>query len=526
MRKMLLLVILLLAAGLALCQTPMQLLHTIESPFVNDSNSWGGSVKGNGDINGDGFNDIIISGRPIDSGLGRRDVYIYLGGQALSNTADFIITDPSSPGPYHWFGSSIAYNGDINGDGYCDLVVSETGYGIDNWGRVLVYNGGPSFDIIPDLIFDGFEYGMINFGLKFGSNIDLSGDFNGDGYNDLVVSSEHSNLFHYGQINIFYGGPGLDTTSDWFYYGEMSEEFGAAMAVGDINDDGFSDLASISLFTGSSSGQNRVVKLFLGGLEFSNQVDRTYSFDQDYTWPVMFMDGDVNRDGFDDLVLKKSTNKILFGSANLSDSFGDLSFPLIGSESAYYASSNDTTFIANIRGTVSPYSMDYSLSSYLSEGQWINDYQYSYNPDPINDCKFGYFLGDVNNDGGIELLVTNRINNEVFFYVVSTHNNPDLIVDNNIISPIQSLSVFPNPFTQSSTLSYDLKQPGMIGLYVYNIKGQLVAKLDDGYKRAGQNSANWDGNDKHGHTLPSGIYLLKLKLDDKFITCKKVTLCY
>lgn len=200
--------------------------------------------------------------------------------------------------------------------------------------------------------------------------------------------------------------------------------------------------------------------------------------------------------------------------------------PVIGSRSAYYAASDDTTFIANIRGTVNPYSMDCFLSSYLSDGQFINDYQYSYNPDPINDCAYGYFLGNVNNDGSIELLVTNRINNDVFFYVVSTHHNPDSIDDNNIISPIQSLSVFPNPFTQSSTLSYELKEPGMIGLSVYNIKGQLVAKLDDGYKRAGIHRLNWDGKDSRGRTLVSGIYLLKLKLNDKFITCKKVTLCY
>lgn len=312
MKKQVLLGFLLIAAGLALCQTPMQLLHTIESPFVNDSNNWGGSVKGNGDINGDGFNDIIISGRPIGSALGRRDVYIYLGGQTLSSTPDFIITDPAVPGPHYLFGSSIAYNGDINGDGYCDLVVSEPLYsGAEASGRIHIYYGGPDFDTIADLILDGSNYGIISWGLQFGSNVDLSGDFNGDGFNDLVVSSEHGNLFHYGQINIFYGGPGLDTTSDWFYYGEMLEEFGAAMAVGDINGDGFSDLAAISLFTGSSSSQDRLVKIFLGGLEFSNQVDGTYSFDQDYTWPVMFMDGDVNRDGFDDLVLRISTNKIL-----------------------------------------------------------------------------------------------------------------------------------------------------------------------------------------------------------------------
>ena len=94
MRKLLLTGFFLIAVGVALGQTPMQLLHTIESPFESDLGSWGGSVKGNGDINGDGYNDIIIAGHPIGSALGRRDVYIYLGGETLSNTPDYIITDP------------------------------------------------------------------------------------------------------------------------------------------------------------------------------------------------------------------------------------------------------------------------------------------------------------------------------------------------------------------------------------------------------------------------------------------------
>ena len=79
MRKLLLAGFCLIAVGVAMGQTPMQVLHTIASPFENAPNSWGGIVNGNSDINGDGYDDIIISGHPIGSALGRRDVYIYLG---------------------------------------------------------------------------------------------------------------------------------------------------------------------------------------------------------------------------------------------------------------------------------------------------------------------------------------------------------------------------------------------------------------------------------------------------------------
>ncbi len=525
MQKFVICLVLSCLALSAYSQAPMQLLASIESPFVSDTNSWGGSIKGNGDINGDGYNDIVLVGQPLGSGNGRRDVYIYLGGSTVNTDPCYIIPDPSYPGPYHAFGSAIAYNGDLNGDGYCDLVISEPQYGYDNWGRVLIYFGGPSFDIIPDLIFDGLEYGIIPYGLEFGSNIDISGDFNGDGYYDLVISSQHSNLCHYGQVNIFFGGPDIDSTCDWFYYGDMSEDFGISLTVGDLNGDGFSDLATISLYTGSSDIQNQIVKIFLGGYNFNNQVDASYVFDQDNTWIIMFMDGDSNRDGYDDLVMKNSLNNVLYGSSDLSGGFVNLSLPVQESFPVYYVVSNDSTFVVNIKADVNPYLMEYNLSSYYSAGSYLNQYQFTYTPNPINDCIFGYSLGDINNDGSIDILVTNRVNNSVVFNIVTTHYNPNSVDDGVNLQPI-NLTVSPNPFSNKSMLSYELREPGRILLSIYNIKGQLVDSVSDGYRGAGPYNEIWDGKDNLGRKLPSGIYLIKLELNDKLIVCKKVTLCY
>ncbi|MCB5251639.1 MAG: FG-GAP-like repeat-containing protein [Candidatus Cloacimonetes bacterium] len=512
-------------AGSVFSQTPMQLLASIESPFVSDTSSWSVNIKGSGDINGDGYNDIVLAGQPLGSGNGRRDVYIYLGGSTVNTDPDYIIPDPSYPGPYHAFGSAISYNGDLNGDGYCDLVISEPQYGYDNWGRVLVYFGGPSFDTVPDVIFDGRDYGIISPGLQFGDNIDISGDFNGDGFDDLVVSSLHANLSHYGQVNIFFGRTDINTSCDWYYNGILSEEFGAELAVGDINGDGFSDLATISLYTGSLDIQNQIVKIFLGGYNFDNQVYASYVFDQDYTWPVMFMDGDSNQDGFDDLVMKNSLNNILYGSSDLSGGFVNLIFPVQESIPVYYVVSNDSTFVVNYKANVNPYLMEYNLSSYYSEGQYINNYQFIYTPNPINDCIFGYSLGDVNNDGSIEILVTNRVTNSVVFNIVTTHYNPNSTDD---VVNLQSinLTVSPNPFSYTSMLSYELREPGRIMLSIYNLKGQLVASVSDGYRGVGLYNEIWDGKDSLGRKLPSGVYLVKLSVCEKYILCKKVTLCY
>ena len=533
MRKTVIYLVFYTIAGLLFSQTAMQLLTTIESPFVDDGYGLGISIKGGGDINGDGYNDIVLAGQPLDSKDGRREVRIYLGGSTLNTEPDYIIPDPSDPilaGHNNYFGWAIAYNGDLNGDGYCDLVISDYEYGEHAWGRVYVYFGGPDFNTIPDLILDGLDYGSQTevIGLNFGYNIDISGDFNGDGYNDLVVSSEHGNLCHYGQVDIFYGGPDFDTICDWHYYGELNENFGSALSVGDLNGDGYSDLVVCSL--NWFRVHNQEIKIFLGGYDFNNQVDLSYDFEQDYTHIIMFMDGDINHDGFDDLILKNSKNNILYGSSDLFGGFENLILPAQDSSPRYYVVSNDSTYVVNINYVVNiksdsnPYRIEYNLSSYCSEGPYINNYQFIYIPNPINGCGFGYSLGDVNNDGSIEILVTTRVNNNVVFNIITTHYNPDS-VDDEVNQPVINLTASPNPFKSSAKLSYELKEPAKVSLSVYNLKGQLVADLDTGHRGSGQHSVLWDGRDHAGRKLPSGVYLLRLKLGEKFITTKKVTLC-
>ena len=528
MRKLFLSGFLLIAVSAAICQTPMQLLHTITSPFEHDLNSWGKEVKGNADINGDGYNDIIIAGRPLGGDLGRRDVYIYLGGKTLSNTPDYIITDPSAPGPYCGFGSSIAYNGDLNGDGYCDLVIGEPLFhGADAWGRVHIYYGGPYFDTAVDVTLDGRYYGVMPSGLWFGNSVDISGDFNGDGYNDLLVHSLHHNVYHLGQINIFYGGPDFDLDSDWSHYGVESENFGISLSVGDFNGDGFSDLATWSSHSGSAYNNQQTLNIFLGTADFEDYPSGVYQFDQNNTPVSVLMNADINQDGYDDLLVAGSQNKVLWGTVNglHTLSFSDLNLPVSSSKPAYYAASGDTTFVVSNWATAGPYRMRYYLNFLGPNNYYYSAYYYDYYPDAITGCGYGYFLGDVNGDDSIDLLVTNRIENKVVFQIITTNSNPDSI-DDPLVPASQNLSAYPNPFVQGSTVSYDLKYPEQVLLSVYNTRGQLVATLEDGYQGIGQHTANWDGRDQQGRKQAAGIYLIKLQVGQKSAVCKKVTLTY
>lgn len=71
--------------------------------------------------------------------------------------------------------------------------------------------------------------------------------------------------------------------------------------------------------------------------------------------------------------------------------------------------------------------------------------------------------------------------------------------------------VQPNPFRDSVTLSYELKTPSQVELIIYNLKGQLVSKLENESKAPGSYHVIWNGQDSQEKKVPSGIYLVKLK---------------
>ncbi len=526
MRKTVILFVFYSITGFLFSQTAMQLLTTIE-PSFDDTYGWGGNVKGGGDINGDGYNDIVLIGTPLESKDGRREVHIYLGRNTLNTEPDYIILDPSDPilaGHNIYFGSAIAYNGDLNGDGYCDLVISDASYGAYvEWGRVYIYFGGPDFDTTPDLILDGLDYsaGLESMGLGFGCNIDISGDFNGDGYNDLVVSSMHGNLNHYGHVDIFYGGPDFDTVSDWSYYGELLEQFGYAISVGDLNGDGYSDLVASSI--NNQEVDNQEIKLFFGGVDFDNICDAIHGGFYMYYSIKLMMDTDFNSDSYDDLLIYQGSDfKICWGSVDVELDFETWHTPPpITIRKPYTARFEDSNYLCY--GT--PQLETFYFYRWDNDTGFTLDYTINENYDPNATRQQSYYLGDVNGDGHSEILLSNRTSNPVQFKVFTTKDGSDSIDDNVLTSPLQ-LTAYPNPFTQQTALTYDLKEPGMIGLSVYNIKGQLVSNISSGFRGIGQHNEIWDGRDHAGRKLASGVYLLRLKLGEKFITSKKVTLCY
>ncbi|NKB69761.1 MAG: T9SS type A sorting domain-containing protein [Candidatus Latescibacteria bacterium] len=83
---------------------------------------------------------------------------------------------------------------------------------------------------------------------------------------------------------------------------------------------------------------------------------------------------------------------------------------------------------------------------------------------------------------------------------------------------------YPNPFNSGTLIRYTLPQPGAASLAVYNLVGQRVALLVDGPRPAGVASVRWDGRDKSGADLASGVYLYRLQVGSKVETRKLLLL--
>jgi len=82
------------------------------------------------------------------------------------------------------------------------------------------------------------------------------------------------------------------------------------------------------------------------------------------------------------------------------------------------------------------------------------------------------------------------------------------------------ISNYPNPFNPETRIAFNLPDNEQVRLAVYNLKGQLVKVLADEILPAGNNSLIWDGRNKNGRKVSSGIYLLRLKSNNLLVTKK------
>ena len=271
---------------------------TAEGPEAGST--FGGSVSTAGDVNGDGYDDVIV-GAPYDEDVlntaGRAFVY-HGSSSGLSSTYNWMAEGENSN---DFFGGSVSTAGDVNGDGYDDIIVGAEHYSDDqhNEGCAYVYYGSAS----------GLS-STANWKVV-GLSVSTAGDVNNDGYDDVIVGAEdYSNGQTFeGRAFVYHGSAlGLSSTSNWT--AESNHAFAcfgeSVSTAGDVNGDGFSDV-----IVGAPYGEENVQT---AGRAFvyhgsSSGLSSTYNWmaegenSNDFFGGSVSTAGDVNGDGYDDIIV-------------------------------------------------------------------------------------------------------------------------------------------------------------------------------------------------------------------------------
>jgi hypothetical protein len=274
--------------------------------------SYGSSVASAGDVNGDGYDDIIIGAQDFDAG--REDAgkaYVYHGGPGgLSLTPAW----ESSGDDQAWasFGGAAVSAGDVNGDGYDDVIVGAGQFDTPsrNAGKAYLYLGGPSgLSLSPAWEGSGDDRAQASFGGAVAS----AGDTDGDGHDDVIVGAHGFETAHRmaGKAYVYRGGPGgLFSVPAWEHSGDDREgaEFGSAVAsAGDVNGDGYDDVTVGAVGFSTAGAVLGRAYLYLGG-PAGPLVTSAWESSGDHQEGAAFGSslasaGDVDGDGYDDVIV-------------------------------------------------------------------------------------------------------------------------------------------------------------------------------------------------------------------------------
>jgi len=432
-----------------------------------------------GDVNEDGVYDIAVQG--YYSEILER-VFIYYGGTMLDTIPDVELTNT----PAVCFGCDIFALGDVNGDGFDDVALNGLNYQQSS-GKVWIYFGGNPMDTIPDwekagtAPHTGFGYTM------------AGGDLNGDGYSDFVIGGMAEPYEWYSNYYVFFGGAELDTVPEFVIEGgnypgyQMGQRI---TIIDDLNGDPFADL----LIT---CGIPRCVLVFFGGSPFNITHDVVLlgmSGASDYD--RVSRAGDVNADGYGDIIVGQNGNEGVFGGKVL-------------------------VYFGGAWVNPSPMMVWTGWSQpWEGCGERVCDAG-DINGDGVDDIMFASF-NSFNRPGCVDIWE----GDSDFVAGVGDEAPGFLVKDFHLQSP------YPNPFNQSLTIPLQVHSgiSGKMSLKIYNVLGlevmdlaqELTSSLTNG--GSGSISVAWNGRDRRGLEAGSGIYLIAFRLGSSLQVRKAVLL--
>jgi hypothetical protein len=423
------------------------------------------------DINGDGFDDIIL-GAPYNAG-GYGEVFIFLGGDPMDTICDYSIR--GSVGGSQ-FGDAVS-TGNVNRDSFNDVIVGAWGDGPMpggyDMGRVYIYFGSRNFDTYPDVKITGGHEGQRE---GLGTTVGSGADVNGDGFEDVIIGAPNfssGSFWGEGRIYIYYGGNPMDTSYDVAMTGDVpSENLGWTPTVNLLRTEFEYDMAVFGSefwpYGFPRVGPGKVYVLFGG-----NPMDSVSD-----VWMIGRTDSTglgqaVSNAGF---VNQTNSEGIISGGQDEHNSFGAAYLWLGGSFL-------DTTPDAWLKGV---------------QGEGIGWYVSS--------------AGDVDGDGKDEIMVSNyaeaRSPKRVWVckYTESGIEEP----------PMHSvfripLEIIPNPVKSQTTIRYTLNNKSKVSFKIYDIAGKVVRLIvEQNIIDPGNHEIRWDLRTNKQKRISAGIYFLEI----------------
>ncbi len=532
------------------------------------ASDFGFAVAGGGDFDGDGYADVIVGAPYYDAGQTNEGaVFVYLGSESGPSPshdwfhgADFANAE---------YGLSVAAAGDFNGDGFSDVFVGAPKYyvGESQEGWAFIYLGSAEGPVGGPPWWSCKSNQAV---ARLGEAVAYAGDVNGDGFSDILVGAPRwdSAYSNSGQALLWLGQAtappsGDPTNADWSTIrGQSDAWWGYTVAsAGDVNGDGYSDILVGSPYCDSDAGANSgMAALWFGSASgivggAAAWIAEGQQAECYFAWRVATA-GDVNGDGFADIMVgarSYDAGQTDEGRAFLyygNDSRGlsrkpqqwrnDLSAPvaplgLTGDPHEFVVSAHGRSAIGRSRVRleyeIKPFGTPFDGTNTVL-GDWT---------------ATGAISGPIGSFAALGELVSGLTQGVAYHWRLRVHTDdpffpcspwvtlPDnaaaeadlrtapagtAVSDLPATARALQLSIYPNPFNPQTTLSYQLPTRARVHLRLYDVQGRLLRVLVDGMRDAGAHTESWDGRDAQGRALGSGVYFARLDAEGWEASCK------